>query len=99
MGFAMSTTPIPIDITSIQTNKDLVRLAEEVKKTKMPRELKKDDETVAVLMPVEKAGKHTGIRDVLALAGAWADLPSEHLEEELDRIRHEGKPTPPIEAL
>ncbi len=55
MGFVMSTTPIPIDITSIQTNKDLVRLAEEVKKTKTPRELKKDDETIAVLMPVGTA--------------------------------------------
>ena len=52
MGTAMSNTPIPIDISN---NKDLLRLAEEVSKTRTPRALKKDNETVAVLMPVGTA--------------------------------------------
>jgi hypothetical protein len=50
--FTMSNIPIPIDIKSISSNKDLLRLAEEVKETKTPRVLIKDDETLAVLMPV-----------------------------------------------
>jgi hypothetical protein len=93
MALIMSQVPIPFDISS---NKDLLRLAEEVKTTKTPRALTKDDETVAVLVPVEKAGKPASIQEALALAGAWSDLPSEHMEEELDRIRHESKPTPPF---
>ena len=61
--------------------------------------------TLALLMPAEpaatqkKAKARTSVKEALALAGAWADLPSEHLEEELDRIRHESKPTPPIDTL
>lgn len=47
----------------------------------------------------KKAKARTSVKEALALAGAWADLPSEHLEEELDRIRHESKPTPPIDTL
>jgi hypothetical protein len=35
----------------------------------------------------------------LALAGAWADLDWEEAEAELDRIRHESQPTPPITDL
>lgn len=40
-------------------------------------------------------------RDVRHLAGAWArldpELAWEELADELDRIRHESKPTPPID--
>lgn len=36
-------------------------------------------------------------RDGRHLAGAWADLDWEELADELDRIRHESKPTPIIE--
>ncbi len=48
----MSAIPVSIDIKNIASNKDLLRLAEEVKKTKTPRVLTKDNETLAVLMPV-----------------------------------------------
>jgi hypothetical protein len=34
-----------------------------------------------------------------SLAGAWADLDWQEAVEELDRIRHQSKPTPPIDAL
>jgi hypothetical protein len=37
--------------------------------------------------------------DARSLAGAWSDLDWEETVEALDRIRHESKPTPPIEDL
>jgi hypothetical protein len=33
------------------------------------------------------------------LAGAWADLGWEEALDELDRIRHESQPTPPIDDV
>lgn len=74
----------------------LERLVKEVEATKKPRVLKRDDRVVAVLSPVVE-DKQKAIEETLALAGAWKDLPSEHMEEELDRIRHSSKPTPPLE--
>ena len=35
----------------------------------------------------------------LNLAGAWSDLSWEEMEEALDRIRHDSRPTPPITRL
>ena len=35
-------------------------------------------------------------KDALALAGAWRDLDWDTLSGELDRIRHESPPSPPI---
>ena len=37
------------------------------------------------------------VEDVLSLAGAWSDLDWDETVEALDRIRHESRPTPPIE--
>ncbi len=82
----------PIDISTMP---DLVRIVEEVTATKTPRELKRDNKVVAVLMPSDTKRK-TSIQDALALAGAWKDIPSDDMEERLDRIRHESKPTPPL---
>jgi hypothetical protein len=31
--------------------------------------------------------------------GAWSDIPWEQMEEDLDTIRHESQPTPPIDEL
>lgn len=39
----------------------------------------------------------SGVDEALSLAGAWSDLDWEEMEQALDRIRHESKPTPPIE--
>jgi len=36
------------------------------------------------------------IQKVLNLAGSWSDLDWDEVEQELYRIRHESKPTPPI---
>ena len=37
------------------------------------------------------------VHDALRLAGAWSHLDWEEMVEALDRMRHESKPTPPIE--
>ena len=37
------------------------------------------------------------LRDALGVIGAWSDLDREETAAELDRIRHESRPTPPIE--
>ncbi|MGH2351664.1 MAG: hypothetical protein ACRDJN_08625 [Chloroflexota bacterium] len=37
------------------------------------------------------------VQDALNLAGAWSDLDWEEMATALDRIRHESKPTPPID--
>ena len=50
----MSNSLTPIDISTMP---ELVRIVEEVATTKKPRELKRDDQTVAVLMPVAPAKK------------------------------------------
>ncbi|MFL5658268.1 MAG: hypothetical protein ACJ8CB_29295 [Ktedonobacteraceae bacterium] len=88
----MSNTLTPIDISNIP---DLVRLTKEVEATQTPLELKRENKIVAVLMPTEKK-KKTSVQDALALAGAWKDIPSDDMEERLDKIRHESKPTPPF---
>ena len=89
--------PLPIDITNMP---DLVRIAEEVEASQQPRVLKRDNTPIALLTPVNKQPlrrtKQKAIEETLALAGAWKDLPSDQLEEELDRIRHSSKPTPPL---
>jgi len=46
------THPTPIDITNIP---ELVRIAEEVEATKKPRELKRENKTVAVIVPATKS--------------------------------------------
>jgi hypothetical protein len=88
----------PIDITNMP---DLVRIAEEVEATNKPRVLKRDNRPLAILTPVKKKqsdwAKRKAMKEALALAGAWKDLPSDQMEEELDRIRHSSKPTPPLE--
>src|SRR6266487_3692496 len=90
--------PTPIDITNIP---ELVRIAEEVEATNKPRVLKRDNTPLAILTPVKKKqsdqARSKAVKEALALAGAWKDLPSDRMEEELDRIRHSSKSTPPLE--
>lgn len=94
----MNRTLTPIDISN---QPDLLRLVEEVVITNTPRELKRDNQTVAVLMPTThvpaKKTSKTSMKEVLALAGAWGERNWDEVEAELDRIRHQSKPTPPFE--
>ncbi len=45
----------------------------------------------------DKAVSKDATQTALDLAGAWSDLSWEEMEKELDRIRHESKPIPPLE--
>ncbi len=94
----MSRTLTPIDISTISTIPDLLRLVEEVKSTKQPRLLKQDNETVAMLIPVgtavkpEKKSKPTkaDYEASLAAIGSWSDLDPDALIADVYRAREEG---------
>lgn len=46
----------------------------------------------------DAAATPASVQGALSLAGAWKDLGEwEEALEELDRIRHESRPTPPID--
>src|SRR6266568_3355240 len=82
----MSKHLTPVDISTITTYPDLLHLVEEVNTTKQPRILKRDSETVAVLMPVATAiqpKKRTKTKAdheaFLASAGSWKDVDTETL--------------------
>jgi len=47
----------------------------------------------------DKAVSEDATQVALRLAGAWGDLNWEDMEQALDRIRHESKPTAPIDDL
>lgn len=59
-------------------------------------------ETVQYFTDEESADAATSQDDIhaaLSVIGAWSDLDWDEMERELDRIRHESKPTPPITEL
>ena len=93
----MSTSPTPIDISHLP---DLKRLAQEAKKTGKPYLLRENSHDVALLTPVDTERKQQAnrqaIEETLALAGSWKDLDFDDMIEQLDRIRHESTPTPPL---
>jgi len=85
-----------IDISNIP---DLVHMVERAEATKKPLTLKRDNKIVAVLTPVETEKKQQNkkaLEETLALAGAWKDLDFDDMLQQLDKIRHESKPTPPL---
>jgi hypothetical protein len=45
---------------------------------------------------VNAAISSNALQEILNLAGSWSDLNWDVVEEELHRIRHESRPTPPI---
>jgi hypothetical protein len=47
----------------------------------------------------DEAFGQDSVKRALGLAGAWSDLDWDEMESALDRIRHESKPTPPIDEL
>jgi len=65
--------------------------------------LQEDDQEVvryfADKSQADAALPHDAIQQALSLAGAWSDLDWEEAEAELDRIRHQSQPTPPITDL
>lgn len=58
-----------------------------------------DDGTVRYFMSEEDADATITdemVQRALDLAGAWSDLADEDVEGELDRMRHEAPPSPPL---
>jgi len=47
----------------------------------------------------DAAVEETATQEALGAIGAWSDLDWDEMEQALDRIRHESKPTPPITDL
>ena len=94
----MSTSPTPIDISNLP---DLKRLAKEARKTGRPYVLRENSQDIALLTPLDTERKQKtnqqAIEETLALAGSWKDLDFDDMIQELDRIRHESKPTSPLE--
>ena len=92
-SISMGNFPIAIDISN---NEDLLRLAEEVKKSNTPRELKKKDETVAVLVPAGEAGSvgkklnEADYNAMLATLGSWKDLDTDTMVKNIYRARALG---------
>ena len=84
----MSNTLTPIDISNMP---ELDRIVEEVAATQQPRELKRNKQTVAVLMPVEPGTKAKTVYEAsLAAIGSWSDLDAEELIANIYRWRKEG---------
>jgi len=92
-------TLTPIDISNLP---DLLRLAEEVQITKTPRILKRDNETVAMLMPVaaikQKKTRAKAKADYEAFrssAGGWKEVDTDRLLKDIyaDRRRTNARPS------
>src|SRR5437868_6656190 len=86
--------PTPIDITTIP---DLARIVEEVEATKKPRELRRDNKTVAVIAPAKKLPAKKKREKTKAdyeafksAAGSWKDIDAEKLIADIYRWREEG---------
>src|SRR5437763_5072277 len=93
----MNVYPTPIDISHFP---DLKRLANQARKTGRPYVLRENSHDIAFLTPVDTERKQQtnqqAIEETLALAGSWKELDFDDMIEQLDRIRHESKPTPPL---
>jgi hypothetical protein len=48
---------------------------------------------------VDAPASDQSIQEALSLAGAWRDLDWDEAAAELERIRHQSRPTPPIDSL
>ena len=93
--------PTPIDITTIP---GLARIVEEVEATKTPRELKRENKTVAVIMPSRKAPAKQKREKTKAdyeafksAAGSWKDVDTDTLIKNIYEQRRRSN-KPPIEV-
>src|SRR5712691_8789695 len=90
----------------LPTSAEFVRALQELARTGERQLIRAGGKPVAVLAPYDdsatdavKPGRRTRRRpqDACCLAGVWSDLDWEQAADELDRIRHESRPTPPFE--
>jgi hypothetical protein len=90
-----------IDITN---HPDLLRLAEEVNATQSPRKLMRENETVAVIMPVgttlptkkKRAKTKADYEAFKSAAGGWEDVDTDKLIENIYAERRRSNSRPPI---
>ena len=89
----------PIDITNMP---ELVKIAEEVEATKTPRELKRENKTVAVIMPAKKAPARKKREKTKAdyeafksAAGGWKDIDTDKLIADIYASRRRSN-RPPV---
>ncbi len=94
------THPTPIDITTIP---ELKRIAEEVEATKTPRELRRENKTVAVIMPARRVPARKKREKTKAdyeafksAAGGWKDIDTDKLIADIYASRRRSN-RPPVE--
>ena len=74
----------------VQSNQPLIGIPFEEKGQEVVRYFT-DEEAADAAVP------QSATQAALSVIGAWSDLDWDEMVEALDRIRHESKPTPPIE--
>jgi hypothetical protein len=77
---------------AVAAHKELIAIPDEIDGQQVVRYFASDEEADAAFGP-------DSVAEALSLMGAWSDLDWDETVEELDRIRHESKPTPPIDNL
>jgi hypothetical protein len=91
--------PTPIDISNIP---ELARIAEEVEATRTPRELKRENKTVAVIVPAkksapkERAKTKADYEAFFSAFGSWKDVDTDRLLKNIYATRKRSN-RPPLE--
>ena len=97
----MNSNLTPLDISN---RPDILKLAEEVQKTNTPRVLTRDQQSIAVVMPLTPGDPHgqvdiwkgydaTRVREALAQsAGTLADVDIEALKRDIAQARAQHEP-------
>ena len=89
----------------ISNTPELLKLAEDVRKTNRPRVLRRADEDIAVIAPVKKTTKRSpfqkkskaDIDAFLASAGGWKDVDTDRLKADIYESRRlSTKPRPEL---
>jgi hypothetical protein len=96
----MNSTLLPVDITTM-TTADLLRLVEEINATRTPRVLKRENKTVAMLLPVAQAIKPRKLKLTKAdyeafrsAAGGWKEVDTDILIQNIYATRkHRNHPS------
>lgn len=91
----------PIDVSDVP---ELLRLAEEVQRSKEPRVLRRDNEDLALVVPLmptttRRRGRVPTEADLEAFrsaAGSWADVDTDKLIEDIYETRRRSN-RPPVE--
>ena len=98
----MSAVLKSVDISEIRDPLTLARLAEEVRDSREPRILKRENEELAILMPITTSSTQPRMSTeedreaFLSAAGSWADVDTDALIEQIYESRRSSS-RPPVE--